>query len=96
MRIDNIEITCTTCSTASISDVVDSNFTIYPNPANHIVNISSDRSFEKIEVFSITGKKVYSENYIQAIPVSPLKSGIYILKVISNDGKIITRKLIKE
>ena len=96
MRIDNVEITCTTCSTASISDIVDSNFTIYPNPANNIVNISSDSSFEKIEVFSITGKKVYSEKYIQAIPVNSLKSGIYILKAISNDGKIITRKLIKE
>ena len=85
-----------TCSTASINDVVDSNFTIYPNPANNIVNISSDSSFEKIEVFSITGKKVYGEKYIQAIPVNSLKSGIYILKAISNDGKIITRKLIKE
>ena len=41
-------------------------------------------------------KKVYGEKYIQAIPVNSLKSGIYILKAISNDGKIITRKLIKE
>ena len=37
MRIDNVEITCTTCSTSSISDIVDSNFTIFMMVPLHVL-----------------------------------------------------------
>ena len=68
-----------------ISDAV----TAYPNPTTGIVTVKSDKGIKSINVFSITGAKIYSNSDIKdeaskEIDLSNFNSGIYIIVV--NDG----------
>jgi len=58
---------------------------IYPNPANNIVNISSD-NIENIQVFNSNGQLVNNYYRINSINVSSYKKGIYIFNVITLEG----------
>jgi hypothetical protein len=72
------------------------NISVYPNPTNGIVTISSgSASLVTLEVYSITGELIsshaFTENYI--LDMSAVSSGIYILKL-QNEGQQITNRLI--
>ncbi len=103
----NVKITITT-SSASSNDEVNTNFTensnvilsVYPNPAKDRITIDSNGEIKSIEIFSITGAKVYSKTNISnsasnEVNISDFNSGMYVLVV--NDGvKRHTMKIIKE
>lgn len=75
-----------------------SEFKIYPNPVKDVLNISNDKSIEKVEIFDLSGKKLI-QNEMNSnkteIDMSGLLSGIYIVKILS-DGKTQTKKVIKK
>ncbi|WP_299365829.1 PQQ-dependent sugar dehydrogenase [Winogradskyella sp.] len=76
--------------------------TIFPNPAKDVVQIDfSNTSFShstKITIYDIQGKSVKvlnkTDETVQEIITSDLKSGFYILKIESVDGQQITEKLV--
>ena len=74
-------------ATASTEDIFAANFSVYPNPAKNLINISSVKSIEKAEIFSIIGKRVVSTTSLKnnKIDVSSLAKGVYILKLVSGD-----------
>ena len=92
---DNISLVAT--ATASTEDIFAANFSVYPNPATNLINISSVKSIEKAEIFSIIGKRVVSTTSLKnnKIDVSSLAKGVYILKLVSGDV-VGTRKIIIE
>jgi len=59
-----------------------SNTQIYPNPTKDIINIKSsiDKVFDKISVYSFQGVLVKEVKNANAIDLTNLKSGIYLLK----------------
>lgn len=70
---------------------------IYPNPANDILNVGvSGNQFEikNTVIYSITGQKVLESNS-NAINVSGLNSGIYIVTVTTQNDKQFSQKLVK-
>jgi len=70
-------------------------FKLYPNPANN--QISFNINSVKTEIFNITGKLVKSVSQTKnTIDISTLNSGIYIVKVQSEEGNIFFKKLLKE
>lgn len=75
---------------------------IYPNPAKQVLNISmSGYNDQKIvEVYDLNGKRVMNENTIQnnaALRIGNLPAGIYLLKVSTPDGTILSQhKFLKE
>jgi pimeloyl-ACP methyl ester carboxylesterase len=80
--------TFTIQNTLSIDDnLVDSTFSIYPNPTNSKVNIKSENKFDEAEIYNVLGQKVLtsriSEN--QEIDMSSLTSGTYFLKLKSEN-----------
>ena len=75
---------------ASLSD-----FTMYPNPATSILNINSRDEISSVEIYSIEGKRVLTSQLTQ-VDVSQLTSGIYLVKIITNDNKVGTKKLVKQ
>lgn len=96
-QIDDVEITCTDCQTASVSDVKDFQFKIYPNPAKDVISFQSELPLESVEIFSLTGSKVLSQsNNVEQVEVGNLAKGIYMLKASAADGKVATQKLIKQ
>ena len=76
-----------------------SKFTIYPNPANDIISISSDNLvFDNILLTDINGRKIKETatnsviNY--NLNISDLNSGVYFMKIKTADG-ILDKKIIK-
>jgi Secretion system C-terminal sorting domain/Bacterial pre-peptidase C-terminal domain/Fibronectin type III domain len=74
---------------------------VYPNPVSNVLNVSvlGDLSPKaSLQITDASGKVVITKNIIQnpqAINISKLAKGVYIIKV-NNDGKEITSKFIKE
>lgn len=82
----------------STNDFTKSIISLYPNPVKDILNItlSENTSIENYEIYDLLGKKVMSKNTTQnTVNISGLSKGIYLLKVLTNEG-IITNKFIKE
>jgi hypothetical protein len=96
-QIDDVEINCTDCQTASFSDLNDFQFNIYPNPAKDVISFQTELPLESVEIFSLTGSKVLSQsNNVRQVEVGNLAKGIYMLKASAVNGKVATQKLIKE
>lgn len=76
-----------------------SNFSIYPNPVNDIINLSfsSEVNCEKIEIYGIDGKLYHEQNYnVESVNVSNLSNGIYMMKVTLDNGNAYTEKIVIE
>ena len=71
-------------------------YSIYPNPTTSVWNIeASDKTIRRIELVDILGKTILSfgKNTV-TINASSLKSGIYFVKIYSDDG-VKVRRLMK-
>nr|WP_321230336.1 T9SS type A sorting domain-containing protein [uncultured Psychroserpens sp.] len=71
---------------------------VYPNPFKNKVTLKTNNELRAIEIYDILGKsilKTESKSVFESRAVS-LKTGVYILRLTNVDGKIITKKLIKE
>ena len=67
-------------------------FSIYPNPANNILNIISENANELITISDISGKIVYSEKTSDkqsSINISQLSAGMYIIRIGSKTAKFV-------
>lgn len=92
-------------STAGLqyTNVNEANIMIYPNPASSHVSIilnNMQKSEAKVHIMNLSGQIVYqhtlsgtSDFEVKNIPVSSLTSGVYLVKVIS-ENQNITKKLI--
>lgn len=76
-------------------DVLINDLKVYPNPTSNILVIESEIAIDKVEIYSILGKKVkeFNSNF-DAIPVYDISAGIYIVKIQSNNNVMI-KKIIK-
>ena len=77
----------------SVNDFVNTNLTLYPNPAQNVLNIDINQELSGC-IYDLTGKKLLNFS-TKTIDISQLKAGIYILDVISEDKRYI-KKIIKE
>ncbi len=81
-----------------VEDLVENEFSFYPNPVSNELNISSKIEMEQIEVFDILGRKVLESkpNNTQAnLKMEGFSSGLYIVNVTS-EGKTASFKIVKE
>jgi Secretion system C-terminal sorting domain len=74
------------------------NIAIYPNPSAGLFTISTgDKAIEKLEVYDVTGKIVYSANDFSKVNsenvlnLSNASSGIYFVKLTSEDQSTVKR-----
>lgn len=83
----------------AVGEFASNGFSIYPNPAKDVLNITvnSDISMKSTQVFDLVGRLVLESNSTnEAINVSSLMSGNYILLMKDNNGKSYSQKFIKE
>ncbi|NOX84657.1 MAG: T9SS type A sorting domain-containing protein [Chlorobi bacterium] len=69
---------------------------LLPNPASDKITVSAEIPFQKIEIFDVRGKMVYSgdfNNLKTTIPVYELKLGVYFVNVYFGERKN-TKKLV--
>ena len=79
----------------SVNNVnLDEDLIIFPNPSNGILNFMEELQNEKIEIFSLTGQKIFDREVTNTNSLKlNLNSGIYLLKV-SNNHRVINSKII--
>jgi len=83
---------------AGIADInPDATLGIYPNPATDFINIESDSDL-RVEIFSMRGAKVLATDCApgQAIRVSTLPAGLYIVKATDANSNLFSAKLLKQ
>ena len=72
---------------------------VYPNPANDVVNIKG-ASISKVVAFDILGKQVVSQDFSAqdevSVNVSSLRTGMYVLQVTNDLGATETIKFAKK
>ena len=84
--------------TASVDNNALLGFSMYPNPASNILNISAKEVIQNAAVYNVLGKKVMSleiNKSSESIDISNLASGIYLIKYNVNN-KVGTAKFVKQ
>lgn len=72
-------------------------FMIFPNPATEEIQFQTNREIDKIEVFDLLGKKIKAFiGNVDALSVSDLETGVYIIKVKATDNSVIIKKIVKK
>ena len=66
---------------------------VYPNPVYDVLHITSAKPIQQTEVFDITGRQVLSTQQTK-IDVSNFNKGYYLVKIILQDGNVITKKVL--
>lgn len=69
-------------------------FEVYPNPTSSLLYINANDIIKTIVIYSLDGKLVVESNGNKA-DVSNLQKGLYIIKVITNQNEVGTKKFIK-
>ena len=77
-------------------ELVEDNFNIYPNPVNDRLYIETEVEVEEVVVYTITGVVVGQQTTVNgqqtsSIDVSNLNSGIYFVKVVTENGEVVKR-----
>jgi hypothetical protein len=76
----------------------ETNYSIFPNPAKHVLNISGKEAIIKISFTDLLGNKIIVEkngsNKI-SLDLSSFKKGVYLLTIISRKGSFIERVIIE-
>jgi parallel beta-helix repeat protein len=73
-------------------------FTLYPNPANGIFNISSNTNYESFSIYNIQGIELFhklNESAITSIDITNYPNGLYFVHFFINNRKY-TYKIIKK
>ncbi|MFZ4707532.1 MAG: T9SS type A sorting domain-containing protein, partial [Bacteroidales bacterium] len=85
-----------TMSITSINEVTDNNVQVYPNPAKDVINVVSDLNVKNITLVNYVGQMVYNQNVNGnsfQINVSGLGTGMYVVRIETIDGSIITKRI---
>lgn len=82
-----------------VNEITNNDFTIYPNPANDVLRISTNaiQGNCKVELFNISGQLVYSYNGTAQsieVPVHNFSNGLYAVKFTGNNGTTISKRMV--
>ncbi|AGC77535.1 putative secreted protein (Por secretion system target) [Nonlabens dokdonensis] len=90
--VENYDIT----SILSNSSLLFENIKLYPNPTHSNLFIESQEELQSMEFFDLSGKRLFSSKYhVDKINLERFSQGIYLIKLTSIDGDVLTRKVIK-
>ena len=75
----------------------DHEITLFPNPAQDVVSIESNKKIDKIELFDILGRSsAVFINPARSISLATINSGIYTAKITYAEGNYTIRKIQKQ
>ncbi|WP_430408999.1 T9SS type A sorting domain-containing protein [Kordia sp.] len=86
-------------SSVALASTTETVFNILPNPGINELNIRlTEKKNASVEVYNLLGRKIYTGKLTtmhNAIDITSWKSGIYLVKVIT-DKKSITKRFVKK
>lgn len=90
LYIDNFKIE----STIGVEDHSKTEFTLYPNPTNGMVNLSEVAA--RVEVYDFSGRRVMADENVNSVNLSSQANGVYIFRITTNDNSVVTQKVVKK
>jgi hypothetical protein len=86
------------CATLGLGDIADAKFAYYPNPVIDVLNITSSKEIEKVEIFNLAGQKLMDETKVVngQVNVKTLTPATYVFRVTLVNGAVETFKVIKK
>ena len=73
-------------------------FRLFPNPATDLVYIESDAPLLQVEIYSLSGRKVYQNpsppDFSVEVDMRGLAPGVYLVKIVVQTGEVISQKLL--
>lgn len=95
MKLDDVQGPEANPVSNSIEEAKETEFKMYPNPANDVLNIEADAKITKIRVFNVVGQEVInldnnSNNY--NLNTTNLESGMYIVQI-ETENSTLTQKI---
>jgi serine protease len=90
-------------SPSSLNILPESDFKVFPNPFSNLLtvqNLNNETQFRNVQILSIDGRIIYSEtiknveNEHIITPNQPLSTGIYFVKIETNQG-VLVKKVVK-
>jgi hypothetical protein len=64
---------------------------IYPNPVQNILYIAGIQHNFNLQVYTITGQKVFRDKNTNQVNISQLKKGVYLIKIIENQKSTLLK-----
>jgi hypothetical protein len=88
-----------TWGSLSISQEALNQVSIYPNPTNDVLNISNLDGVKTVIISNVLGQSILTNNVSDVnmtINISNLKTGIYLVTLVAENGLVRTERIIKE
>ncbi len=79
-----------------IADIENGNgeLALYPNPTSGLINIFTTKNIERLQIYNMAGTLIITKKFENALDLSELPNGLYILSALDVQGKlIVNRKL---
>ena len=98
LLMDNIRTSIQETALGTENNIKDAlSISVYPNPATDIITIKTPTKIKEIKAINILGQVTIDQNGpSEKLNISSLKSGIYILKIMQENGSIATKRFIKK
>ena len=82
--------------TTSVAVVAPENqLSIYPNPAENIVHINTERTLQWVAIKDLMGREVATYSATKTLDISNLQAGVYILQAMTEGGKTSSFRFVK-
>lgn len=83
-----------------IKEEKETQINLYPNPVNDYLNISASEAIKQIELYDLSGKKLFSKQilgFTNSIDqnMNELSKGIYFIKILDIHNRWTTKKIVK-
>ena len=82
--------------TMSTSNFESATATVFPNPFNNSLHIESTTAFKTMELYDVLGKQIISKSFENQLDTTKLAQGMYLLRLITQDGEVLVKKVVKE
>lgn len=93
---ETVSVINSACAALSTSEFDFNEISLYPNPTNSVFNLEIPNEVVKqVEIYDLSGKKLLKSNQHQ-IDVSSFATGIYMVQIQTESGKIGVSKLVKK
>jgi hypothetical protein len=69
---------------------------VYPNPFNNTLYIESTTAFKAMALYDVLGKEIINQDFVNQLDTSKLAQGMYLLRLITEDGVVVVKKVVKE
>jgi len=78
------------CASLAVTDELDSNFTVYPNPTQGILTLSADLADAKYTITDIMGR-ILKKDILKTntIDITTFKSGVYYLSIVKGNDTLV-------